>query len=70
MMPSKEEIRERARGYMVVGWILVAFAFLVLFFEPSSVQTGRKWIPGIAAALFVIGLLLNIYGHRLWRHIF
>jgi uncharacterized membrane protein YccC len=68
-MPEKEEIRERARGFMVVGWILVGFAFLILFFEPSSVQTGRKWIPGIAGTLFVIGLLLNIYGHRLRKHI-
>ncbi len=68
-MPSQEEIRERARGFMVVGWILVGFAFLILFFEPASVQTERKWIPSIGAVLFVAGLLLNIYGHRLWRHV-
>jgi uncharacterized membrane protein YccC len=68
-MPSQEEIRERARGFMVAGWILVCFAFLILFFEPASVQTGRKWIPGIGAVLFVAGLLLNLYGHRLWKHI-
>ena len=54
---------------MVVGWVLVCFAFLILFFEPSSVQIGKKWIPVSGAALFVIGLLLNIYGHRLWKHI-
>jgi len=41
---------------------LVCFAFLILFFEPSSVQIGKQWIPGSGAALFVIGLLLNIYG--------
>ena len=69
-MPTKEEARERAKGFMVVGWILACFAFLVLFLEPSSVQTGMKWIPGIGATLFVIGLLLNIYGHRLSKHIF
>jgi uncharacterized membrane protein YccC len=69
VMPSIEEVRERARGFMVVGWVLVGFAFLILFFEPASIQNGRKWIPGIAAVLFVAGLLLNIYGHRLWRHI-
>jgi uncharacterized membrane protein YccC len=69
VMPTNEEIRERARGFMVVGWVLVCFAFLILFFEPSSVQIGKKWIPGSGAALFVIGLLLNIYGHRLWKHI-
>jgi uncharacterized membrane protein YccC len=68
-MPTNEEMRERARGFMLVGWVLVCFAFLILFFEPSSAQIGKKWIPGSAAALFVLGLLLNIYGHRLWKHI-
>ena len=58
-MPTNEEIRERARGFMVVGWVLVCFAFLILFFEPSSVQIGKEWIPGSGAALFVIGLLLE-----------
>lgn len=69
-MPTKEESRERARGFMVVGWVLVCFAFLIMFFEPASVQTGRKWIPGVAAALFVGGLLLNIWGYRLYKHLF
>jgi hypothetical protein len=43
-MPTNEEGRERAKGFMVVGWVLVCFAFLILFFEPSSVQIGRKLI--------------------------
>jgi hypothetical protein len=47
----------------------VIFAFLILFFAPASIQNGRMWIPVSAAALVVIGLALNIYGHRLWRHI-
>ena len=68
-MPTKEEIRERSRGYMVVGWTLVIFAFLILFFAPASIQNGKFWIPGSAAALIIIGLGLNIYGHRLWRHL-
>ena len=67
-MPSQEESRESAHErFMVVGWVLVAFALLVLFFEPAvDSNSDRKWIPGIAAVLFVVGLLLNIYGYRLW----
>jgi hypothetical protein len=66
-MPTKEEIRERAKGSMIIGWVLVGFAFLVLLFEPSSIQNGRKWVPGTGSGLLVSGLLLNLYGHRLGK---
>jgi len=36
----------------------------------TNVGSNRKEVDsGSGAALFVIGLLLNIYGHRVWKHI-
>ena len=66
-MPSKEETRESGRAYMVIGWILVLFAMLVIFFEPAALKLGRQGFGVIAGTLVVVGLLLNIYGYRLRR---
>jgi NADH:ubiquinone oxidoreductase subunit 3 (subunit A) len=66
-MPSKEESRETGTAYMVVGWVLVLFALLVMFFEPAALKLGQLRFGIIAAALVVVGLLLNIYGYRLKR---
>jgi NADH:ubiquinone oxidoreductase subunit 3 (subunit A) len=67
VMPSQEERRETGRAFMVVGWILVLFALLVMFFEPAAVKLGQTRFGVIAVALVVVGLLLNIYGYRLRR---
>ena len=40
-MPSQEESRETGRAFMVVGWILVLFALLVMFFEPAALRLGQ-----------------------------
>lgn len=66
-MPSQEESRESGRAFMVVGWILVLFALLVVFFAPAAVKLGQIRFGIIAAALVIVGLLLNIYGYRLRR---
>ena len=66
-MPSKEETRESGRAYMVVGWILVLFALLVVFFEPAAIKLGQTRFGIIAVAMVVVGVLLNIYGYRLRR---
>ena len=66
-MPSKEESRETGTAYMVVGWVLVLFALLVMFFEPAALKLGQLRFGIIAAALVIVGLLLNIYGYRLKR---
>jgi hypothetical protein len=66
-MPSKEESRETGTAYMVVGWVLVLFALLVMYFEPAAVRLGQVRFGIIAAALVIVGLLLNIYGFRLKR---
>ncbi len=63
-MPSQEESRETGRALMVVGWILVLFALLVVFFEPAALRLGQMRFGAIAVVLVVVGLLLNIYGYR------
>ena len=67
VMPSKDESREIGTAYMVVGWVLVLFALLVMFFEPAALKLGQMRFGIIAVALVVVGLLLNIYGYRLKR---
>ena len=52
---------------MVIGWLLVLFALLVVFFEPAAVRLGQSRFGIIAGALAIVGLLLNIYGYRLRR---
>jgi len=66
-MPTQEEKRERGRACMVVGWVLVLFALLVVFFEPAALRIGQTRFGVIAAVMVVVGLLLNIYGYRLRR---
>jgi len=66
-MPSQEERRESGRAYMVVGWVLVLFALLVVFFAPAGLKLGQTRFGVIAAVLVIVGLLLNVYGYRLRR---
>ena len=66
-MPSKEERRESGRAFMVIGWLLVPFALLVVFFEPAAARLGQSRFGLIAGTLVLVGLLLNIYGYRLRR---
>ena len=66
-MPSKEETRESGRAFAVVGWILVLFALLVMFFEPAAANLGERRSEVVAGVVVVVGLLLNIYGFRLRR---
>jgi NADH:ubiquinone oxidoreductase subunit 3 (subunit A) len=66
-MPSQEEDRERGRAYMVIGWLLVLFALLVVFFEPAALRLGQSRFGIVAGVMVIVGLLLNIYGYRLRR---
>ena len=50
---------------MVIGWVLVLFALLVVFFEPAAMKLGQSRFGVIAGALVIVGVLLNIYGYRL-----
>jgi len=63
-MPSEEK-RETGAALMVIGWVLVLFAFLVMFFQPAAVKLGESRFQIIAGALVVTGLVLNIVGARM-----
>jgi hypothetical protein len=67
VMPSQEESRETGRALMVVGWILVLFAMLVMFFQPAAIKLGQMRFGIIAGVMVVAGLLLSFYGYRLRR---
>jgi hypothetical protein len=64
-MPSSEEKRETGSALMVIGWVLVLFAFLVMFFQPAALKLGETRFQIIAAVLIAVGLTLNIVGARM-----
>jgi hypothetical protein len=64
-MPSSEEKRETGSALMVIGWVLVLFAFLVMFFQPAALKLGETRFQLIAALLIAVGLTLNIAGARM-----
>ncbi len=49
---------------MVIGWVMVLFAFLVMFYQPAAMKLGESRFQIIAGALVLIGLVLNIIGAR------
>lgn len=64
-MPSSEEKRENGSALMIIGWVLVLFAFLVMFFHPAARKLGETRFDVIAGVLVAVGLVLNIFGARL-----
>ncbi len=62
-MPSEEKV-EIGAALMVIGWVLVLFAFLVMFFQPAAAKLGETRFQVIAGALVLLGLVLNIIGAR------
>ena len=63
-MPPSEEKVEIGAALMVIGWVMVLFAFLVMFFQPAAVRLGESRFQIIAGALVLLGLVLNIIGAR------
>jgi O-antigen/teichoic acid export membrane protein len=47
---------------MVIGWVLMAFAFLVMFFYPAAAKLGETRFGIIAACLGVTGLVMSVVG--------
>jgi NADH:ubiquinone oxidoreductase subunit 6 (subunit J) len=64
-MRSSEEKRETGTALMIIGWVMVLFAFLVMFYQPAAVRLGESRFQIIAAALILIGLVLNVIGARI-----
>jgi O-antigen/teichoic acid export membrane protein len=67
-MSSLEEKRESGSVLMVIGWVLMAFAFLVMFFYPAAVKLGETRFGIIAACLGVTGLVMSVVGVGIRRH--
>ena len=63
-MPTPEEKREIGAAIMVIGWIMVLFAFLVMFYQPAAMKLGESRFQVIAAILVLVGLVLNVIGAR------
>ena len=40
-MPWSEDKRETGSALMIVGWILVLFALLAMFFQPAALKLGE-----------------------------
>ena len=66
-MAASEEKRETGSALMVIGWVMVLFAFLVMFFQPAAVRLGESRFQIIAGAMVLLGLVLNIIGARVRR---
>ena len=62
-MPSEEK-REIGSALMVIGWVMVLFAFLVMFYQPAAAKLGESRFQIIAGALVLTGLVLNMIGAR------
>ena len=63
-MPYSEDKRESGSALIVIGWVLVLFAFLVMFFHPAAMKLGQIRFEVTAGVLLVLGLVLNIIGMR------
>ena len=64
-MPWSEEKRETGSALMIIGWILVLFALLAMFFQPAAIKLGESRFQIIAGILIATGLALNIIGARM-----
>ena len=61
-MSSSEDKRENGSAMMAIGWVLVLFALLVLFFQPAAWKLGQTRFAVIAVCLVVAGLILAAVG--------
>ncbi len=63
--PDLEEQRESGMSWMIVGGMLWAFAFLVMFFHPAAYKLGQMNIAVIASVLCVLGIISFLAGVRI-----
>jgi len=64
-MATPEEKREVGAAIMVIGWVMVLFAFLVMFYQPAGMKLGETRFQIIASVLVLLGLVLNVIGVRI-----
>jgi NADH:ubiquinone oxidoreductase subunit 6 (subunit J) len=61
-MSSAEDKREGGSALVVIGWVMILFAFLVMFFHPAALKLGQTRFGVVAACLAVAGLALSLLG--------
>ncbi len=61
-MLSMEERRENGSAIMIIGWVMMLFAFLVMFFHPAASKLGGNHFAIIAGCVAAVGLALSISG--------
>jgi hypothetical protein len=61
-MPSSEEKRENGSAMLAIGWFMMLFAFLVMFFHPAAMKLGQTRFAWIAGGIGFCGLLLSLCG--------
>jgi cell division protein FtsW (lipid II flippase) len=66
-MSSSEQKRENGSAMLAIGWVMILFASLVLFFHPAALQLGQTRFGVIAACLAVAGSMLALAGTRIRR---
>ena len=64
-MPWSDDKRENGSALMIIGWIMLLFAFLAMFFQPAAFRLGETRFQIIAGVLVATGLALNIIGARI-----
>jgi hypothetical protein len=62
---SSLDKRETGSAIMIIGWVLILFALLVMFFHPAGTKLGEARFDIIAACLTAVGLLLSLVGVRI-----
>ncbi len=60
-----EERRETGTSLMLVGFIFLAFAFLVMFFNPAAIKLGKMSMVEVAIGLVAVGFIFEIVGYRI-----
>jgi hypothetical protein len=64
-MSSSLDKRETGSAIMIIGWVLMLFAFLVMFFHPAAVKLGEMQFGILAIVLAGSGLVLSLIGARI-----
>jgi hypothetical protein len=67
MPSSTEERRENGSAMMAIGWVMILFAALVMFFHPAGMKLGQTRFAWIAGSLGLCGLVLSVTGTAIRR---
>ena len=64
-MADNEEAREKSSSLVIIGWMLILFDALVIFFLPAASRRGHPaGFEAVAVILALVGLVLIVTGYR------